>query len=197
MYRIKNTANDRTKTHLHRTAPGFNEEPNLGGKRIRMGEFLDIEDAHYERVKPILDQWVAKGMVSVSQLGVAAEVVGPTFEQWVAAGYNPQVYASIPVGEMHSWGWRTKPSAGLTKYLEEQALAQQLAEAAAQQTTPVEPVVEAPPVAEVVQVVEAAPVADTITLTTEPAGAPVEVAPVVPVEERSETKKSAGKKKLY
>lgn len=65
MYRIKNTAEDRTKHLLHRTAAKFELEPTLGGVRIRLGSFIDITDEHYARVKPIVDEWVSKGMVEV------------------------------------------------------------------------------------------------------------------------------------
>ncbi len=65
MYRIKNTAEDRTKHLLHRTAAKFELEPTLGGVRIRLGSFIDITDEHYARVKPIIDEWVGKGMVEV------------------------------------------------------------------------------------------------------------------------------------
>lgn len=68
MYRVKNTANDRSKTLLHRVAPGFVEEPTLGSRRIRLGEYLDITDEHYDRVKDMLAGWVKKGMVSVIKL---------------------------------------------------------------------------------------------------------------------------------
>lgn len=69
IYRIKNTADDRTKVLQHRLATGFQMEPSLGGHRIRLGQFLDIAEDHYLRVKEMVDSWVAKGMVEVSVVG--------------------------------------------------------------------------------------------------------------------------------
>lgn len=68
MYRIKNTADDRTKHLLHRTASRFELEPVLGARRIRLGEHYDITDEHYEKVKHIVAPWVKKGMVEVIKL---------------------------------------------------------------------------------------------------------------------------------
>lgn len=69
MYRIKNTADDRSKHLKHRTATKFELEPSLGGHRIRLGTHYDISDEHYARVKPLVDEWVKKGMVEVLELG--------------------------------------------------------------------------------------------------------------------------------
>jgi len=73
MYRIKNTADDRTKHILHRTATKFELEPVLGAVRIRLGKFVDISDEHYVRVKGMIDGWVKNGMVEVSKLGAVKE----------------------------------------------------------------------------------------------------------------------------
>lgn len=67
--RIKNTAEDYSKSLLHRTAPKFELEPMLGDKRIRLRSFIDITDEHYEKVKHIVAPWVKAGMVEVIQLG--------------------------------------------------------------------------------------------------------------------------------
>lgn len=63
--RIKNTANDRSKAHLHRTAARFELEPSFGGQRIRLGESRVISDADYHRNKQVIDEWVAKGIVEI------------------------------------------------------------------------------------------------------------------------------------
>jgi len=63
--RIKNTANDRSKVHLHRTAARFELEPSFGGQRIRLGESRVISDADYRRNKQVIDEWVAKGIVEI------------------------------------------------------------------------------------------------------------------------------------
>lgn len=123
MYRIKNTADDRQKALLHRTASKFATEPDLGGRRIRLGTSIEITDEHFARVKPVLDEWVKNGMVEYELIGAEkepAEKDGPTLEGWVQAGYAPEDYAATPVGELHPWGFRVKSSAGLTKFLQEQ-----------------------------------------------------------------------------
>jgi hypothetical protein len=114
MYRIKNTAEDRTKHLLHRTAAKFELEPNLGGVRIRLGAFLDITDEHYDRVKPIVDEWVKKGMVEVVRIGTklsdwkpyAADQTLPeiTSEEReslkkAAADYQEELNRPVPVQE--------------------------------------------------------------------------------------------------
>ncbi len=66
MIRIKNTADDRTKVLLHRTATRFELEPVLGDKRIRLRSYLDITEEHYARLKSMVDGWVKNGMVEVT-----------------------------------------------------------------------------------------------------------------------------------
>lgn len=126
MYRIKNTANDRTKAHLHRTATRFESEPSLGGARIRLGSHIDISDDHYDRVKPIIDEWVTKGMVHVFKLDAlpVGEDGGPTFEEWTQAGYSPDKYPPAGYAEI--------PSVGLTAYrTKQEKIKQELEEAEA------------------------------------------------------------------
>lgn len=117
MYRIKNTAEDRSKHLKHRTATKFEIEPSLGGNRIRLGSYLDISDEHYARVKPTVDEWVKNGTVDVfpvlpdgtdvrkfaKEPELSAEGLrldGPTLEKWTSAGYfeenyPPQGYAEV------------------------------------------------------------------------------------------------------
>lgn len=115
MYRIKNTANDRTKHFLHRTATKFEVEPSLGGRRIFLNSHCDVSDEHYERVKPTVDEWVKKGMVSVfliSDDGTGGpkinteglELGGPTIEEWKAAGYPADNYPPKGYAEVFSPG---------------------------------------------------------------------------------------------
>ncbi len=88
MIRIKNTAEDRTKSLLHRTAAKFELEPMLGDQRIRLRSYIDITEEHYERVKHIVAPWVAAGMVEV--LGVAAvEEKAPLVTEVVAPAPAP------------------------------------------------------------------------------------------------------------
>lgn len=119
MYRIKNTADDRSKHLLHRTANQFELEPQIGGHRIRLRSYLDITDEHYERVKHMVDAWVRKGIVEVSKVGpdftgdprkFAADLEfdsnglrlgGPTFEVWTEKlqqppeSYPPEGFAEV------------------------------------------------------------------------------------------------------
>lgn len=121
MYRIKNTADDRTKHLLHRTATQFELEPSLGGHRIRLGTHHDIGDEHYTRVKPVIDQWVKKGMVEVFpvlQDGTDSRkfvndpeydvsglrLGGPTIEEWTNAGYQAENYPPEGYAEVFSPG---------------------------------------------------------------------------------------------
>lgn len=119
MYRIKNTSTDPTKRHLHRVAQSFQEEPNFAGTRLKLGASLDITDDQYERMKELLNSWVTKGMVTITNLEAKPvdDPTGPTFEDWVKSGYNPDLYASVPVGEKHSYGFIVKNSPGLTEYI--------------------------------------------------------------------------------
>jgi hypothetical protein len=155
MFRIKNTADDRTKELLHRTASQFELEPNLGGHRIRLGTHLDITNEHYERVKPTVATWVKKGMVDVFELGsdgsdtrklinepqVNAEglkLKGPTLEEWESAGYLAENYPPEGYAEVFS--------PGLVAYRREQedAAVQKAVEAGA--VTPAEIMNPPPPV---------------------------------------------------
>lgn len=119
MYRIKNTADDRTKVQLHRTASRFELEPQLGGRRIRLRSHLDITDEHYEKTKTVIDDWVRKGIVEVIKLegeGPLARPVsvdadglklgGPTFEQFLKAGYSAEDYPPPGYAEVMSEGLR-------------------------------------------------------------------------------------------
>lgn len=90
MIRIKNTADDRRKAHLHRTASRFQMEPTLGSTRIRLRGYVDITDEHYERVKDLIEEWVAKGMVEVIRLEGPAAVL-PRPEEAPPPVVNPEV----------------------------------------------------------------------------------------------------------
>lgn len=117
MYRIKNTADDRMKHLQHRTATKFELEPSLGGYRIRLGSHYDISDEHYARVKPVIDEWVKKGMVDTIKLGSSEsmdigprfnekglQLGGPTLEEWKAAGYDADNYPPNGYAEVFSPG---------------------------------------------------------------------------------------------
>ncbi len=121
MYRIKNTADDRTKHLQHRTATKFELEPSLGGHRIRLGTHYDISDEHYIRVKLTIDEWVKKGMVDafpvlpdgtdVRKIAQEPEfnsdglrLKGPIIEDWLAAGYQADDYPPEGYAEVFSPG---------------------------------------------------------------------------------------------
>lgn len=75
MIRIKNTAEDRSKSLLHRTASKFEIEPMLGDQRIRLRSHLDITEEYYERVKHLVAPWIAAGMVEVINLDTQQTIV--------------------------------------------------------------------------------------------------------------------------
>lgn len=68
MYVIKNTANDRSKSFLHRNAARFELEPSLGGVRIRLNSSITITAEHYKQNEALIQEWVSKGMVDVVPL---------------------------------------------------------------------------------------------------------------------------------
>jgi len=124
--RIKNTANDRTKAHLHRLASRFELEPSIAGQRIRLNSYIDLTPEAYERAKPFIDEWVKKGMVEVTTETVydrppgnipyddnGLRLDGPIFEEWVARGYRHEDYPPS--------GYAEKPSPGLSAYRAELA----------------------------------------------------------------------------
>lgn len=71
MYKITNCVNDRSKEHLRRSAPGFIMEPSVGGVRIRMGESINLSDAHFEQNRKLLEGWERKGIVTIEKVGGA------------------------------------------------------------------------------------------------------------------------------
>ena len=75
MWKVTNTANDRSKVDLHRTASKFITEPSIAGVRLRLGQSILIEDNQYERLKTTLEGWVAKGMVELCQVGADGKPV--------------------------------------------------------------------------------------------------------------------------
>jgi hypothetical protein len=69
MWKITNTANDRSKAELHRTASKFTYEPSIGGVRLRLGETIEMDDEHFEENRSLLEGWQAKGMVDFERVG--------------------------------------------------------------------------------------------------------------------------------
>lgn len=47
MYLIRNTGDDRAKSHLHRMAARFDPEPPIGGERLRRGQSMEVTDEHF------------------------------------------------------------------------------------------------------------------------------------------------------
>jgi hypothetical protein len=69
MWKVINTANDRSKTHLHRLASKFNYEPSIGGVRLRLGASMELDDEHFESVRAQLEGWKGKGIVDFERIG--------------------------------------------------------------------------------------------------------------------------------
>jgi len=69
MWRVTNTANDRSKVHLHRLASKFTYEPSIGGLRLRLGESVELDDAHFEAIRSQLEGWKGKGIVDFEHVG--------------------------------------------------------------------------------------------------------------------------------
>ena len=66
MWKVTNTTTDRTKSLLHRSAPGFSMEPMVAGRRLMMGKSTMITDAQYKIDKTRLDQMVQYGMIELT-----------------------------------------------------------------------------------------------------------------------------------
>jgi hypothetical protein len=113
--RIKNTADDRMKAHLHRQAPRLIQEPSLAGRRIKLGEIRTLTDEEYAHNKTFIDEWVKQGVVEVLDAPATPTVKSPTIEEWVAAGYLPENYPPSGFDEV--------PSPGLTAYRQQQQTA--------------------------------------------------------------------------
>lgn len=127
--KVKNTVLDRTKIRLHRTAPRLEMEPFFQGRRVRIGETIDVADEDYINNKEFFDKWVSFGVFEVENPpGLYSKdekgnpdkrdlfnadglrLDGPTFEQWLEAGYYPEAYPPKEYAE--------KPSEGLRIYRE-------------------------------------------------------------------------------
>jgi hypothetical protein len=219
MLRVKNTANDRTKSLLHRTAAKLEMEPVVNGYRLRMGSSVDIPEEVYDRNRAHFDKLIKDGVIEISYVDAkpsdkepelnaeGLKLGGPTLERFMEAGYPADRYPPL--------GWAEVPSAGLTAYRKQvaddaaraeaeavekqaaddkEALAKALELQMAQQSLVAE---QAP-----VTVSETVAVSDSLQVTTNTgsAGAPVEVtpAPTAPVVEEKvdASKKGPGKKKL-
>lgn len=63
MWKVVNTTNDRMKAHLHRLATKMLDAPLIGEQRLRIGQPVFLEDAHFEELKEQLEKWEAKGML--------------------------------------------------------------------------------------------------------------------------------------
>ena len=67
MYKITNTANDRTKANLHRTASKFILEPTFQGIRLGIRDSRLISDDDFEKNRELLEGWEKKGMISIER----------------------------------------------------------------------------------------------------------------------------------
>lgn len=66
IYLIRNTSDDRTKVTQHRSAPGFEPEPSIGGTRLRVGHQMYIEGDHFARIRDSLFGFFKNGVIEVT-----------------------------------------------------------------------------------------------------------------------------------
>lgn len=216
MLRVKNTSTDRSKTLLHRKAAKMQMEPNVGGKRLFMGQTCDLPEEAYERNKAYYDQLIADGVIEIVGQTPGPQdpnemppldadglkLGGPTIEEWVKAGYKPENYPPQ--------GWAIKPSPGLDKFLKEQmeaaakkeaeekaaaeALQKKMAEEAAAKAEAEKKAAEEAPMQNL-ELADMPLPTESATITTEPAGVPSAES----AEEPTEQKRGPGrpKKKLF
>lgn len=105
--KIKNTAYDRDKLHLHRTASKFITEPTIGNVRLTRGMTTEITDEQYERMKDMLHSWEKKGMIEIF-LPAGAEQTGDlhkdgsTLNEWTekTKPTEPRAGASVNVDDV-------------------------------------------------------------------------------------------------
>lgn len=201
MLKIKNTALDRSKTLLHRTAPKLEMEPVINGHRLRLNSSAEVTEEWAEKNKKYLEDLIKMGVIEVGYSDKAPaepqlnadglKLGGPTLEEFMKRGYSPENY---PPG-----GWAEVPSAGLTAYRKSLADAA-AAEAKAKEEAELAAMIAAEEKAKKLEVSDTPVVSDVLTATTEPAGAPAEVLPppsAPAVEEKHDSgKKGPGKSKL-
>lgn len=68
IFKIKNTSGDRTKVTQHRSAAGFSPEPTIGGARLRVGQHMFVEEAHFARIRDSLYKSFQDGAIEVEQV---------------------------------------------------------------------------------------------------------------------------------
>ena len=214
MIRIKNTALDRSKSLLHRTASKLEMEPMINGVRLRLNSHLDVPEAWVKKNQAYLEGYLKAGIIDVKfsetpapapQLNAdGLKLGGPTLEAFIQAGYTADRYPPA--------GYAEVPSAGLTAHRkklelarEEEARGKAMAEAAeisarkAREEAEFAAMLAAEEAAKAeaakkLEVVETVAPVDTLTVT--PAPAPVEAPAEAPTEEVKEHGKK-GKKKLF
>lgn len=75
MWKIKNTATDRSKTHLHRIAPSLEMEPVVAGRRLFMGTSVTISEGQYQHDCARLKMLEKTGAIECVYLGGGATPV--------------------------------------------------------------------------------------------------------------------------
>jgi hypothetical protein len=119
MWRVTNTANDRSKVHLHRLASKFTYEPSIGGLRLRLGESVELEDAHFEAIRAQLEGWKGKGIVDFERVGgevKKAPVETKKVEEEPRAGTPEPQAAAVEAHSDPTEGTTPKKSQGKKKF---------------------------------------------------------------------------------
>ena len=98
MWKITNTANDRSKVELHRLAAKFTYEPSIDGIRLRLGESREFTDEHFATIRAQVESWKLKGIVDFEQVEEPF-VVSPPPPVVEAPKSNPEPRAGTPVVE--------------------------------------------------------------------------------------------------
>ena len=108
MWKVTNTANDRSKADLHRIATKFTYEPSIGGLRLRLGESMELDDAHFATVRAQLEGWKGKGIVDFERIGGEAPVAVKPVAKPVQVEPEPRAGTPepkadpVPAPEAHS-----------------------------------------------------------------------------------------------
>jgi hypothetical protein len=68
MYKIKNTAMDRSKDFLHRRAPRMRPEPTISGRRLMLNQTMVLTDEQYAHNELLIKELISHGVVEVEMI---------------------------------------------------------------------------------------------------------------------------------
>jgi hypothetical protein len=78
-YELKNTADDRSKVHLHRIASKLVMEPVICDRRLKLRDTMTVSDEYFESHKDQLKGLETKGVIEIKHVGaVPVPVVVPS-----------------------------------------------------------------------------------------------------------------------